>query len=124
MVCYENMLISSPMLAFYRGDTVRVPLTFEVGGADPYVMQPGDELLFVCFRGNQALFRVKMTDADQLDDGSIQLVIASTQTENLRPDTYSYEVELLTASGEKHTAGNGTLMLIADKITPEVRADD
>lgn len=124
MICYENMITTSPLLAFYRGDTVRVPLTFEVGGADPYVMQPGDELLFVCFRGSQALFRVRMTDADQSEDGSILLVIPSAATENLRPDTYSYEAELLTASGEKYTAGNGTLMLIADKITPEVRADD
>jgi len=124
MSCYENMITTSPTLAFYRGDTVSVPLTFEIGGAEPYIMQPGDELLFVCFRGDQALFRVKMTEADQLEDGSILLVITPEQTENLRPDTYNYEAELLTATGEKHTAGDGKLKLIADRITPEVRADD
>lgn len=123
MTCNENMIPPSPTIAFYRGDTVDVPVIFELGGPEPYVMQPGDELLFVCFHGQQEVFRVSMTDADQQEDGSIQLVITPALTEHLRPDTYSYEVELLTAAGDKHTAGDGRLILIADRITPEVRAD-
>lgn len=124
MNCFENMITTSPTLAFYRGDTVNVPVTFELSEAEPYVMQPGDELLFVCFRGPQVMFRVAMTAADQNEDGSIMLTIPPGATENMRPDMYDYEVELVAATGETHTAGNGKLMLIADRITPEVRADD
>lgn len=124
MNCFENMITTAPTLAFYRGDTVHVPVTFELIPGQPYLMEEGDSLLFAAFHGNQEMFRVEMTGADQSEDGTITLVIPAEATELLRPDIYDYEAELKTAAGEIHTAGNGQLAILADKITPEVRGND
>lgn len=124
MNCFENMITTAPTLAFYRGDTVHVPVTFELIPGQPYLMGEGDSLLFAAFRGNQVMFRVEMTGADQSADGTIALVIPAEATESLRPDIYDYEVELKTADGEIHTAGNGKLAIACDRITPEVRGYD
>lgn len=114
------MKLHSPAILFHRGDSCPLPIIFRVGG-EPYILSAGDVLYFGVFQGRKPVLVKRLTVTEQDEDGALHGAFKSSDTSALRPGEYEYEMELVTDNGTVYTAPRGVLVLVEDRITPEVR---
>ena len=94
-------ITNNRIIVINRGDTFSMLLTINMGEpAEPiiYFLSPIDIVYFSICEPNQefeeGVVRKKYTSDNQLEDGSIEIVLNSSDTEHLMTGTYYYEIKL------------------------------
>lgn len=105
---------------FTRGDTYRFDFSFPLDGAK-YKLNAGDVIRLFVFKGRQKVITKFLSIANQGADGTITVVFNPEDTSSLRPGTYEYERELITADGRTETIHRMPFIIYEDLITPENR---
>lgn len=105
----------------YRGDTFYGNSVRVVNEDGTPVLGNNGKVHFGIFRGENPILIKSYTAADRDENGYIQFGLLPDETAELTPREYSFEVEFEISDTEVFTAIAGTLTVIADKITPEVR---
>lgn len=104
-----------------RGDTCARSLFVRRGGV-PLMLDAGDRgRLCVFGEGSTPVVSRNVLPSDQRPDGAIPVLLEPEDTQSLAEGDYRLELELRLADGTVVTPLHGTLRIIGDYITPEVR---
>lgn len=103
---------------FYRGDTRKINLKFKdkngtplnLSGATIYLTVKND----IALDDNQSCFQKIITNHINANEGETSITIDSSDTENLKPKKYYYDIQLTDSEGNKSTVICGQFELLAD----------
>ena len=103
---------------FYRGDTRKIKLKFKdkagsnlnLSGATIYLTVKND----IALDDDQSSFQKIITNHSNPLEGETTIIIDPSDTENLKPKKYYYDIQLTDSEGNKSTVIAGQFELMAD----------
>lgn len=115
-------ICDNDIITMHRGDSLEFSFEVDLGTSidyAKYMLQDGDSVYFGVMEPHEpfenGLIRKTYDKSSQNESGSIKITIDSTDTENLLPGTYYYEIKLkISASSEIKTLKSRTKFLILE----------
>jgi len=98
---FETGISNNGIIVINRGDTFSMPISINIGtdaNPDYYILTGEDKIYFSICEPNQdfndGVVRKILTAADETSEGDLELVLQPSDTQNILPGTYYYEVKL------------------------------